>query len=175
MQDVALVFAPWTNFYVIIGSSAAALTGLMFVVVTLAAGNQRSNTSIGFAAFSTPTVVHFCAAFLIAGTLSAPWRSLATPVVLIFLIGVCGIVYDVRVIYLTRQLNQYQLMFDDWIWFAIVPLLNDLAITATAALLPKDPAAMLFPLGGATISLIVVGIRNAWDVVTFLALDRGND
>ena len=30
-------FAAWENFYVIVGSSAAALTGLQFVVVTLGA------------------------------------------------------------------------------------------------------------------------------------------
>ena len=36
MQEAALSpLATWQNFYVIIGSAAATLTGLMFVVITL--------------------------------------------------------------------------------------------------------------------------------------------
>ncbi|MBV8197401.1 MAG: hypothetical protein JO263_04660, partial [Candidatus Eremiobacteraeota bacterium] len=34
------------------------------------------------------------------------------------------------------------------------------------------PAPALFALAGATTLLIFIGIRNAWDVVTFLATQR---
>ena len=41
MLEAALSpLAPWQNFYVIIGSAAAALTGLMFVVITLIMGTR---------------------------------------------------------------------------------------------------------------------------------------
>src|SRR2546428_14082642 len=41
MQEAALSpLATWQNFYVIIGSAAATLTGLMFVVITLIAGRR---------------------------------------------------------------------------------------------------------------------------------------
>ncbi|MBV9232567.1 MAG: hypothetical protein JO030_00880, partial [Candidatus Eremiobacteraeota bacterium] len=35
------LLAHWANFYVMIGSSAAALTGLMFVVITLVTNMER--------------------------------------------------------------------------------------------------------------------------------------
>src|SRR5579864_5026772 len=56
--------ATWQNFYVIIGSAAATLTGLMFVVITLIAQLrvQVSSDSGGIAVFSTPNVFHFGAA-----------------------------------------------------------------------------------------------------------------
>jgi len=42
MADPAsTLLAPWSNYYVITGSSAAALTGLMFVVITLVASVER--------------------------------------------------------------------------------------------------------------------------------------
>ena len=44
----------WENFYVIIGSSAAALTGLVFVVITLVAGTRERLSGDGTATFSTP-------------------------------------------------------------------------------------------------------------------------
>src|SRR5438445_2505873 len=76
MQEAGVSFlSTWQNFYVIIGSAAATLTGLMFVVITLIAGVRVrvSSASGGIAAFSTPTVVHFCATLLVAAILSAPW------------------------------------------------------------------------------------------------------
>ena len=50
----------WDNFYLIVGSSAGALIGLQFVVITLIAGGpvSRGEAQAGDA-FSTPSVVHF--------------------------------------------------------------------------------------------------------------------
>jgi hypothetical protein len=51
--------AGWENFYVIVGSAAGALIGLEFVVVTLIADSPTLRVVEGFAAFATPTIVHF--------------------------------------------------------------------------------------------------------------------
>ena len=46
MQEAAVSpLTTWQNFYVIIGSAAAALTGLMFVVITLIAGTRVRRSS----------------------------------------------------------------------------------------------------------------------------------
>ena len=79
MSEAQLVsLAAWHYFYVIIGSAAATLTGLLFVVVTLvsgALGHVRSPWS-GTRVFNTPNVMHFGAALLIAALLNAPWPAL---------------------------------------------------------------------------------------------------
>ena len=62
----------WENFYIIIGSSAAALTGLMFVVITLTAETRASYEDGAINAFATPTVSHFCFVLLIAAIVSVP-------------------------------------------------------------------------------------------------------
>ena len=56
MQEAVLPLATWQNFYVITGSAAATLTGLMFVVISLIVGTRArvSPASGGIAAFSTP-------------------------------------------------------------------------------------------------------------------------
>src|SRR5215471_20162503 len=71
-----LPLATWQTFYVLIGSAAATLTGLLFVVVTLIAGVRASSPSLAFATFNAPNVVHFGAALLIAAILIAPWQVL---------------------------------------------------------------------------------------------------
>ncbi len=90
MQGAAVSpLATWQNFYVIIGSAAAALMGLMFVVITLMAG-ARQPRSEAFGAFGTPNVVHFCLALLVAAILSAPWQVLWNAGLLLGLTGLGG-------------------------------------------------------------------------------------
>ena|SRR6266536_4124051 len=54
----------WESFYVIVGSSGAALTGLQFVVMALIAESSRRSSGREISAFGTPTVIHFCAVLL---------------------------------------------------------------------------------------------------------------
>src|SRR5205085_12673274 len=73
----------WTNFYVIVGSSAGALIGLQFVVRPLIAGRPtaRGEAQAGDA-FSTPSVVHFGVVLLLSAIVSAPWDGAGTLAVL---------------------------------------------------------------------------------------------
>src|SRR5438876_7044837 len=86
MQEAVLSpLATWQNFSVLIGSAAATLTGLMFVVITLSAGvrGRVSSASGALGALTTPNVVHFCVALLVAAILSAPWQALWNPSLLL--------------------------------------------------------------------------------------------
>src|SRR2546429_568006 len=75
VQEAAAMPLPtWESFYVIVGSSAAALTGLMFVVIPLVA-ETRQRSSQGVSAFGTPTIVHFCLALFVSAVLSGPCRA----------------------------------------------------------------------------------------------------
>ena len=75
--------APWQNFYVIVGSSAGALTGLVFIAMALVAdlpairGAADAND-----AFSTPILVHFGVVLVLAAIMSAPWKGLSAPMLL---------------------------------------------------------------------------------------------
>jgi hypothetical protein len=60
----------WTNFYVIVGSSSGALTGLTFVVISLTAGRHSEDARLVMNAFTTPIVVHFSTVLLVTALLS---------------------------------------------------------------------------------------------------------
>ena len=113
MQEAGVSFlSTWQNFYVIIGSSAGALTGLMFVVITLIAGARMRRSSGSVAAFGTPTVVHFCIALLVAAILNAPWPALWPAGLLLGLTGLGGVTYVVIVVRRTRRQTGYQLVLE---------------------------------------------------------------
>ena len=66
----------WETFYVITGSSGAALTGLMFVVIALMRDRgPPEGAEGGVRAFATPNVVHFCAVLLLAAIMSVPHQT----------------------------------------------------------------------------------------------------
>jgi hypothetical protein len=170
-ESASTVLPAWSSFYVMTGSSAAALTGLMFVVITLVSAEERTaNLHDGLSTFSTPTVVHFCAALLVSAIVCAPWRLLIHPAILLGLLGLYGAAYILRVMLGARRLQAYTPDREDWLWYSILPLAAYVAIAGGAIALPGAPVTALFALGGGVISLIFVGIRNAWDIVTFLAL-----
>ena len=103
----------WESFYVIVGSSGAALTGLQFVVIALVADARERSTNIEtntdtIDAFGTPNVVHFSAVLLIAAILSAPWRSLASAAAAVGACRCVGLVYAVIVIRRARLQTGYK-------------------------------------------------------------------
>lgn len=173
MQEAAIPqLAAWQNFYVIVGSAAAALTGLMFVVITLIAGSEMRKSSGSIAAFGTPTIVHFCASLLIAALLSAPWPTLWYPGLLLGLCGLGGIAYIIIILQRARRQDEYTPVLEDWLWHTIFPFISYTALVVTALLLPNTPVSALFVVAAATILLVFIGIHNAWDTVTYIALVR---
>ncbi|HEY4138558.1 MAG TPA: hypothetical protein VGN65_08905 [Casimicrobiaceae bacterium] len=162
----------WENFYVIVGSSAAALTGLMFVVIALVAEDRTRSGSREIAAFGTPTVVHFCSALLASALVSAPWQSIRNCGVALSILGVIGVVYTLNVARRARKQTGYQPVFEDWLWHVAFPLCVYAVMIPSAFLMSGSPAGMLFWVGGGTLGLVFIGIHNAWDTVTYVAIER---
>jgi hypothetical protein len=165
-------FTPWKDFYTLIGSSAAALTGLVFVMMTLIAGRKESNFSTyGASVFSSPTVVLFCAVLFIAGVFLAPWPSPGVAGTLVGVTGLVGVIYAIRIGYRTTQLESYSADPSDWMWFTLLPLLGSLAVCVSGFALVHVPLQASFALAGATMLLLFVGIHNAWDVIVYITID----
>src|SRR2546425_11362318 len=88
------VIEGWENFYVIVGSSAGALIGLQFVVISLFSSRPIGHLEAqAGSAFATPSVVLFGLVLLLSAIVSAPWDEITVVVVLwgIFGLGGAGI------------------------------------------------------------------------------------
>lgn len=165
----------WESFYVIVGSSAGALTGLQFVVMALIAESWPRNSEKEVAAFGTPTIVHFGAVLLTSAVLSAPWPALGGPALILGISGIVGIVYMVWVLRTARQQSDYKPVLEDWIWHFTLPLIAYVALSGAVLGLRSHPGGALFVIGGITVLLLFVGIHNAWDSVTYIAIDRRSE
>jgi hypothetical protein len=164
--------AGWETFYVIVGSSAAALTGLMFVVITLIKESDIPRSSGTVAVFGTPTVVHFCAALVVAAILTAPWQTLTNVAGAVGIVGAAGLIYTLTVLHRARQQTGYQPVLEDWLFHTVFPIAAYAAILIAAAVLRRDPERSLFGIGAAVLAIVLIGIHNAWDTVTYVAVAR---
>ena len=173
-EVVAFPLRAWETFYVIVGSSAGALTGLQFVVPTIIAeaGLVRGRKE-AIAAFGSPNIVHFCAALLLASILSAPWHSMLRAGVAVSGCGVLGVVYSALVLRRTLRQRTYRPVLEDRVWHTILPTLAYSTLFVTGAVLERNSASTLFVIGAALLLLVFIGIHNAWDTLTFVTLQRG--
>ena len=164
------VFAGWESFYVIVGSSGAALTGLQFVVIALVVDVRRRSTLHEVDAFATPTIVHFCAVLLVSAVLSAPWSSPGGVMLLLGASGAAGAVYALVIAGRARRQSGYKPVLEDWIFHVILPFVAYTLLFVAALMLRRRTDAALFSIAAMTLVLLFTGIHNAWDTVTFIAV-----
>src|SRR5207237_3439233 len=167
--------AEWENFYVIVGSSAGALIGLQFVVMTLIADKQVATSEALGSAFGTPNIIHFSAALLLSALVSAPWHGIGAVAVLLGLVGVSGVIYVVIVVRRLRSQTVYNPVFEDWLFHVLLPFAAYVALVVSALIASSYLREALFGIGVAALLLLFIGIHNAWDAVTYYLFTRKPD
>jgi len=162
--------AAWQNYYVIVGSSAGALTGLQFVVIALLAESRVPGSMREVRAFGSPTIVHFGASLLIAAIMSAPWGTLHAAGIALAACGIAGVFYALNVVRHARLQTGYQPEAEDLFFYIVAPLLLYSVWTAAAILLAFRHTSALFAIAAVALFLLFLGIHNAWDSVTYIAI-----
>jgi hypothetical protein len=169
-EGTQLPLRAWESFYVIVGSSGAALTGLQFVVIALIAESRKRATAREISAFGTPTIIHFCAVLLVSAILSAPWHGLTSVSLALGICGVVGVVYGVIVVRRAQVQTAYRPVFEDWLWHAALPLIAYAFLLISAIMITRYPRQVLFAVGATALLLLFIGIHNAWDTVTYITV-----
>ncbi len=163
----------WSDFYVIVGSAAGALTGLMFVVVALQ-GDGRRNRIDAVETYSTPTVVHLATVLLIAAVLAVPRQSDLSLALCLALSGAAGVSYSGWIFVRTRREQAYSEYLSDWVWRHVFPVKAYLGICIAGPLLYADAAVALYLVAAAELVMLAAGIHNAWDSAVWIASDHSD-
>jgi hypothetical protein len=161
-------FETWHDFYVVVGGSAAGLTGLMFVVVSLGPRVIGTREAHGVRAFVTPTVVFFTTVLVIAAIMTIPAMSAHLVGSILAVAGAGGVIYMV-----STGGHQAWWKSDlprlDWLWYIALPILNYLLILGAAVGIWLQRRIGLHMIGAAAVLFLIIGIRNAWDLVLWMA------
>lgn len=163
-----LSLSEWSDFYVIVGSSAGALIGLQFVVMTLIAEIPiRDGTAQAGSAFGTPTVIHFSAVLLLAALICAPWHGIFILAHLFLLMGLVGVIYAIVTLRRFRAQTAYRPELEDWLFHVVLPATAYAILAVAAHFTGSDLHHAMFAVAAAALLLLFIGIHNAWDAVTY--------
>ena len=153
----------WRDFYVMIGTAAGVIVGATFIVATLA--SEVENKMLGLRGFITPVAVHLGSVLVGSAILVVPTL---TPGAFAALLGVGGIAGAGYSLIVTTRIWKMKLDLDDRIFYIVLPITTYSAMTAAAvmAFMPGKP--VLETLAAALVTLLVIGMRNSWDMATFM-------
>jgi hypothetical protein len=165
--------AMWESLYVIVGSSGGALIGLQSVVVTLLADRRHGTTAGALNAFASPTVVHLTGALAVSAIMSAPWRSPG------------GALHRPRRNGSRRIGVRGHCRCADPAPKTVRPRVAGLVVVHGAAccmlrrpaitgFLRANTPSLLFVIATSALSLLLIGIHNAWDTVTHIVLSNSD-
>jgi len=162
----------WDNFYVILGSAAAGLLGLTFVVIALISDVRRANPT-GTSGYITPTVVHFGTVLGLSCFSSMPHQDVMSLSVGFGSVAIGLLIYTgVITANMRRFAKDYTPVLEDWIWHVFLPLIVYCVMLAMAFLLWRQPRQSMYGIASALTLLLFVGIHNSWDVAVSVTMQK---
>ena len=154
----------WDNYFVLTGTGAVTLIGLLFIVITLGAERAQRGDHRLLPTYLTPTLVHFGVVFLIALLALAPeGDSLILP---FGLIGIAGLIYSLNIM---LELARNRETWDAWLFHGGIPIVCAAGIIAAAWLGATSPRQAYSILRAVSALLLLAGMRNAWAVAVEVA------
>lgn len=165
------MFSGWQTFYQLTGSAAAELIGLMFIVATLTRGQPQPGTSNGQKLFTTPSVFHLALVLIVSALALAPGIEHDFACLLMMAVAVGGCIYALPIAVRIARIKNPTHPSDFWYYGAAPAVLcGALAMSCGVAFLRMQHAA--YAVGLTLLALLMVAIRNSWDLVTWLAPRR---
>jgi hypothetical protein len=159
----------WHEFYALLGTASATLIALLFVAVSISTSvltpepESRRNT----ATFMSPVVFHYANVLFLSLVALIPtqtWESFG------LVIGVAAIGSVIYSIVIAVRLHHNPIAdLADRLCYGAVPALCYATGLIVAPLLFEEKPAGLNLLAGAALLLLVINIRNAWDLMISLA------
>lgn len=165
------MFEGWHEYYLTIGAAAGALIGLLFVVVTLTSDFERSKVMRAVGIYMTPTALHFTLVLALSGLALAPRLGPQAVGGLVLLAAAAGTAMGLRAAIGIRGLSGEETAphwSDFWAYGAApTALYVGLAVVGWGFLDSREGAD--YGLAGAVMLMMLLGIRNAWDLITWMA------
>ncbi len=163
--------APWHDFAILIGTAFATLIGLLFVSASVGAGVFNPERQYALRVFLSQSVVHFSAGLAIALIVVAPLPSPHVVGTLVLATALFGTAYAGVTGW--RMVHHHlieTLDLADRLWYGIIPAIAYLVMIAAGVTLFRglDPGVPL--LAATLVLLLIAGIRNAWDITTWVIL-----
>jgi hypothetical protein len=163
----------WHDFFVLVGTAAATLVALLFVAISLGAGFLTDKRAAATRAFFSPVIIHFSAVFFLSAVALIPGHHAPF---FAAVIGACALVGLAAALFATVQLlrHDWTSYKQDHLAYGLLPTIAYAALLAAAAMIWTANSYALDVLAGALLLLLLVNIRNAWDLTLSMVRHQAN-
>lgn len=162
------MFEGWGEFYLMAGGAAAVLIGLIFVVISLMQDRSRSSVLSGSKLYMGPIVLGVSFVLVLAAAALTPGIDRQTFAAVCAVVALWGLARGLMSIVGIHRLRDEVHWTDVW-FYGVLPSLLYLALGGVAAAFWLDWPCARAGVAAATTGLLVLAIRNEWDLITWIA------
>lgn len=166
------MFRDWSDFYLLAGSAAALLIGLVFVVVTLMSDRPRSSVLYGSKVYMGPVVLHMTFVLVLSAAALAPGLETRHYAVIAGVIGAWGLargIYSIMSLLRLQTDGNSEVHWTDTWYYGFMPSVVYIAMGAVAVAFWIGIDWAPYALAAVIAGLTLLSIRDEYDLVTWLA------
>ena len=163
------MFEGWGDFYLLAGSAAAVLIGLIFVVVTLMQDRPRSTIMIGSRLYMGPVVLHVSFVLVLSAAALVPGMTARHYAIVAAGTSALGLVRGVNsFVGISRVPGPDKPHWSDAWCYGVIPAALSLALGVVAWSFWVQSAWAIRAGAAVVTGFLLITIRNEWDLVTWL-------
>ena len=165
------MFEGWGEFFLMAGGAAAVLIGLIFVVISLMQDRSRSSVLAGSRLYMGPIVLGVSFVLVLSAAALTPHITACEFGAVTGAVALWGLVRGVMSIVGIGRLNEVH-WTDVW-FYGVIPTFIYAALGAVALAFCMDWRWAHNDLAVAVTALLLLAIRNEWDLITWIAPRSG--
>jgi hypothetical protein len=161
------MFEHWGEFYLLAGSAAAVLIGLIFVVISLMQDRSRSSVLSGARLYMGPIVLGISFVLVLSAAALTPHIDRLTFAAITAAVAVWGMARALISSVGIRRLKEVH--WTDFWFYGVVPTGLYLALGGVAFAYWIDCHWANYGLAAVITGLLLSAVRNEWDLITWIA------
>jgi hypothetical protein len=162
------MFEGWEEFYLMAGGAAAVLIGLIFVVISLMQDRSRSSVMAGSRLYMGPIVLGVSFVLVLSASALTPGMQRGPFALIIAVIALWGLARGVMSSVGIARLGQEVHWTDLW-FYGVLPVAFYLGLGVVALAFWLSWPCANYGLAGFVLAGLLLGIRNEWDLITWIA------
>ena len=170
-----LILHDWQNFYMLTGTAAATLIGLLFVAVSITVGTHISAKRAAdlLRTFVNPTLIYYAQVLLISCLTVMPLPNLSIFEGILAVLSGINIFLALKICWRILVVHKdEQIDFAHWVWDFLLPLVAGILLLGSA--IDFFQSGQLAPLGLSVANLLclAIGLHNTWVLMIWLILHQ---
>lgn len=170
-----LALHDWQNFYVLTGTAAATLIGLLFVAFSISLGSNlsRQQATDSLHTFVEPTLFYYVQALTVSCLAVMPLASSLLLSCVLLVLGSIDIFLAVKVCWRILVVHRDEgIALSHWIWHIALPLLAGILCICVGIGLYFGLQLALVGLALVDLLFLAIGLHNTWALTVWLLLHR---